>query len=68
MSMNILNKIQFTLKIEKMQDTANMEQDGFARSYPREEKDPKWEAYETLDFNGLSGVEVIRKVLDYINY
>lgn len=58
------HRVQFTLKIEKMRDEANINDAYGSRG---QKDDPKWGAYETLDFKGLSGVEVIRKVLDYLN-
>lgn len=64
MSINTTNKVQFSLKIEKMEDTANKV--GEYHGYEREPKEPVWEAYETLDFKSLSAVEVVRKVLDYL--
>ena len=60
------NKIEFNLTIKKSVDKNKQSEFNYS---PRRNEDlkPDYEVYEQLDFKGLSAVEVIRKLLDYIN-
>lgn len=58
-------KIEFNLTVKKYRDK-NKPEDPY-QPYPmREDGKIELEVYETLDFKGLSAVEVMRKLLDYI--
>lgn len=60
------DKIEFNLTIKKSVDKNRPSEFNYS---PRRNEDfkPDYEVYEQLDFKGLSAVEVIRKLLDYIN-
>jgi predicted RNA-binding protein with PUA-like domain len=57
-------KIEFELTIKKSENENAYNNSPY---YDRQEKrEPKWEVVETLNFKGLSAVETLRKLIDYL--
>jgi len=56
-------KIEFELTITKFQDENTVQK---MYDCNNEVKPAKWKEYETLNFKALSAVEVLRKLIDYL--
>lgn len=57
-------KIEFELTIKKSENKNDYNNSPY---YDRQEKkEPEWEVVETLNFKGLSAVETLRKLIDYL--